>query len=335
MLDCLGPAFDTVLNSYSGRESPDYNHFSSLNAAWLNVLVADFNKLPDTIPLGIYSIGHVGIATLPGEFTMVMGRRISDEIRQRLKGKIKNTQLEQQDGKKDADYEIVLIGLANEYLSYFTTPEEYQMQAYEGASTLYGAGAGEFVRFNLVELAKKLGNGPPIPEKEVIHKYHTGRIRHFGVDTIENKVNLADSGFIPVLLDKKTGLTDFRKLPAFCWSDRKVNLSSDSDINFRTTPRIRIMTGSSTAKESVTLTLSGVPEDDSGLDFVSMIASHSGDETQWCTVWFAPDEFKQDNKDFYFFVETTSGLQIESPKCFFEASGNVNPECSFKPDRYQ
>jgi neutral ceramidase len=34
--------------------------------------------------------------------------------------------------------EVVLAGLSNMYTSYITTPEEYQIQRYEAASTLYG-----------------------------------------------------------------------------------------------------------------------------------------------------------------------------------------------------
>ena len=32
----------------------------------------------------------------------------------------------------------MFVGYANEYLSYFTTPAEYEQQAYEGGFTLYG-----------------------------------------------------------------------------------------------------------------------------------------------------------------------------------------------------
>ena len=30
---------------------------------------------------------------------------------------------------------VAIVGLANQYISYFTTPEEYALQHYEGAST--------------------------------------------------------------------------------------------------------------------------------------------------------------------------------------------------------
>lgn len=36
------------------------------------------------------------------------------------------------------DVEVVISGLSNGYASYITTEEEYQIQRYEGASTLFG-----------------------------------------------------------------------------------------------------------------------------------------------------------------------------------------------------
>lgn len=36
------------------------------------------------------------------------------------------------------DINVVITGLANTYTSYVTTPEEYSVQRYEGASTPYG-----------------------------------------------------------------------------------------------------------------------------------------------------------------------------------------------------
>jgi neutral ceramidase len=58
----------------------------------------------------------------------------------------------------------IISGLANEYLQYFTTPEEYQWQAYEGGSTLYGRFSSNMLQFADVDLAKALADGKPAPE---------------------------------------------------------------------------------------------------------------------------------------------------------------------------
>jgi len=36
------------------------------------------------------------------------------------------------------DIHVVISALANTYVDYITTPEEYNVQRYEGASTIYG-----------------------------------------------------------------------------------------------------------------------------------------------------------------------------------------------------
>jgi hypothetical protein len=58
---------------------------------------------------------------------------------------------------------VVISGLANEYLSYFTTPEEYDLQHYEGAATLYGRTASVLLQDNLVDLARRLVKGQAAP----------------------------------------------------------------------------------------------------------------------------------------------------------------------------
>jgi hypothetical protein len=60
--------------------------------------------------------------------------------------------------------QIVLIGYANEYLHYFVTPEEYEMQHYEGGSTLFGRYSSDVLRDSLVQLASSLTAGKPAPE---------------------------------------------------------------------------------------------------------------------------------------------------------------------------
>ena len=36
------------------------------------------------------------------------------------------------------DIDVVIAGLSNTYADYIATPEEYSVQRYEGASTIYG-----------------------------------------------------------------------------------------------------------------------------------------------------------------------------------------------------
>ncbi len=89
--------------------------------------------LPPVAPVTIVRLGDrnrgVTLVGLPGEFTTVMGRRIREEAATLA-------------GSRE---QVLIIGLANAYRSYFTTPEEYALQHYEGGQTWWGENAGQLV----------------------------------------------------------------------------------------------------------------------------------------------------------------------------------------------
>ncbi|KAK9767428.1 hypothetical protein K7432_002787 [Basidiobolus ranarum] len=82
---------------------------------------------PRVVDIQILRIGQLVIAVVPGEFTTMSGRRLREAV-----GKIF---AETSDIK---DPIVVLAGPSNTYASYVATPEEYSVQRYEGASTIYG-----------------------------------------------------------------------------------------------------------------------------------------------------------------------------------------------------
>jgi neutral ceramidase len=83
---------------------------------------------PSIIPLQIFRIGQLWIIGAPGEFTTMSGRRLRDTVRNALIA----------EGVADENSYIIIAGLSNEYTHYITTYEEYQIQRYEGGSTLFG-----------------------------------------------------------------------------------------------------------------------------------------------------------------------------------------------------
>lgn len=98
---------------------------------------------PEIIPTQIIQIGGIVLASLPAEFTTMSGRRMRESIRE----------VYQQHGQS---VRIILAGLGNTYSNYVATFEgkcyrsccpsdcltmsrpEYQVQRYEGGSTLFG-----------------------------------------------------------------------------------------------------------------------------------------------------------------------------------------------------
>ncbi|XP_036405721.1 neutral ceramidase [Megalops cyprinoides] len=82
---------------------------------------------PDIVDVQMITIGSVAIVAIPGEVTTMSGRRIREAVKQELE-----TQA------AFANTEVVIAGLCNIYTHYITTYEEYQVQRYEAASTIYG-----------------------------------------------------------------------------------------------------------------------------------------------------------------------------------------------------
>lgn len=74
------------------------------------------------LPTQLTLIGDFVIVSFPGEVTTIAGRRIKKQI-EKLLGE---------------DKKIIISPYSNGFCGYITTPEEYEMQCYEGGHTLFG-----------------------------------------------------------------------------------------------------------------------------------------------------------------------------------------------------
>jgi neutral ceramidase len=82
---------------------------------------------PHIVETQLFRIGQLIIAAVPGEFTTMAGRRLREQMVQ-----------EARNNGGGSNVKAVIAGLSNVYTHYITTFEEYQIQRYEGASTIYG-----------------------------------------------------------------------------------------------------------------------------------------------------------------------------------------------------
>ncbi|XP_076167554.1 neutral ceramidase [Ptiloglossa arizonensis] len=89
-------------------------------------MVVPYEWQPKIVATQVALIGNVVIAGVPGEFTTMSGRRLRQAI---------STVMNEASGDETS---VIVAGLCNSYSDYITTPEEYQIQRYEGASTIYG-----------------------------------------------------------------------------------------------------------------------------------------------------------------------------------------------------
>ncbi len=80
--------------------------------------------VPSILPFQVLRIGEVLFAFVPGEISVMAGRRLKTFLKSEL----------QEIGIK----EIFLTSYANAYMGYIVTPEEYDKQCYEGGHTVYG-----------------------------------------------------------------------------------------------------------------------------------------------------------------------------------------------------
>ena len=99
--------------------------------------------VPSILPFQVFKIGDVLIAFLPGEITTVAGERLRKHLLQEL--------------APNGINHVFLTSYSNAYMGYIVTPEEYDLQCYEGGHTVYGRNtlSGIFTGFNyLISLMK-------------------------------------------------------------------------------------------------------------------------------------------------------------------------------------
>ncbi|KAG7132693.1 Neutral ceramidase 2 like protein [Verticillium longisporum] len=86
---------------------------------------------PNIVDIQAFRVGQFIITVSPGEATTMAGRRWKEAVKGAAKVLFK-----EEPGALEPM--VVLGGPANSYTHYITTQEEYSIQRYEGASTLYG-----------------------------------------------------------------------------------------------------------------------------------------------------------------------------------------------------
>jgi neutral ceramidase len=86
---------------------------------------------PNIVDVQAFRVGQLLIVVSPGEATTMAGRRWKEAVHDSAVSMALS-------GSSIVDPVVVIGGPANSYTHYISTPEEYGIQRYEGASTLYG-----------------------------------------------------------------------------------------------------------------------------------------------------------------------------------------------------
>jgi len=254
-------------------------------------------KPPREVRLGSYRLGSVVIGTLPGEFSTMLGLRIKEAIRQQAPWA----------------ESVLLVGLANEYVSYFATEEEYAIQHYEGSSMIYGPESGNLVRDTLAELAADLDHGE-LREELWRYYYKPGPRKRYGVKLFNvmrhtDRLRVTYDTLHNVLMDEDLGIPP-PDLPFFNWIDSNPKWPRDP------TAEVTIAASVSIEIESPQgwgpLLVNGISETDQGVDFVTTVVAALSGSSRWITFWIVPDEVEDDpllaSATFRFVVRGVDGL---------------------------
>lgn len=142
-----GPLFDVTGIPLEDRRSASDDETQGDK---VGVPAASNDTVPQAVPLTILRIGDHAIASIPGEPTVEVGRRVKAAVLAAAGGA--------------GIHRVVVAGLANEFVLYFTTPEEYQRQHYEGGSTVFGRNSSTLLIDQLGVLAKDMASGAAAPD---------------------------------------------------------------------------------------------------------------------------------------------------------------------------
>ena len=114
-----------------------------------SALLSSTPQFPSVLPVTALRLGDRLVATIPGEMTVEMARRVRAAVLAAA--------------PHLGVARVVIDGLTNEYMQYFTTPQEYEAQHYEGGSTLWGEYQSYAILDALVALAHALDTGGAAP----------------------------------------------------------------------------------------------------------------------------------------------------------------------------
>ena len=250
----------------------------------LTSLLAPDYTFPNRLPVTYAELGDLKLAAVPVELSTASGLMLRDMLH--------------------SPRRVEIIGLANEYSSYVATPDEYAVQDYMGASTLWGPNEMPILAWTVNCLSQvvpsdsrcaKLSRrtSPRVDEARFSpggtpEKLWRKKNFKFGPPAIGERLNEVDDELDGVQKDR-SGAPE-RNLPRFEWTE---TIHSDSAEFVAASEReVRILQREQgqwvPRKIPGTLML----DDDTGLNFLTLLREAprkgSRDQRRWSVLWLAP-----------------------------------------------
>ncbi|KAI7255322.1 hypothetical protein D0864_11603 [Hortaea werneckii] len=113
---------------------------------------------PNIVDMQLLQVGDLYMIVSPGEATTMAGRRWREAVQEDAANALSSLPEDEDISQsKRTKPTVVLGGPANTYAHYIATPEEYSIQRYEGASTLYGPHTLDaYINYTLTRLIPSL-----------------------------------------------------------------------------------------------------------------------------------------------------------------------------------
>uniref|UniRef100_UPI002A7546EE neutral/alkaline non-lysosomal ceramidase N-terminal domain-containing protein n=1 Tax=Patulibacter defluvii TaxID=3095358 RepID=UPI002A7546EE len=148
-----GPLYDALGVPFEGVRAPS---FDGVQGNKVGVPIGEWSS---AWPMALVRVGDGAIVTVPGEPTVGVGELLKDAVLTTTRPA----------GVRRA----VVAGLVNDYFNYVTTPAEYDLQQYEGGSTVFGRHQGIFLKDRATELGQALA-GRPVTLEQVAYDASNG-----------------------------------------------------------------------------------------------------------------------------------------------------------------
>lgn len=256
---------------------------SIVNALKPMTLFAPPSHFPQEFPIAKVRIGDsFMIAAIPVEATTAVGVQIRD----RLESSASRDKLK-----------TVIIGLANEYLGYTVSEKEYDLQQYEGASTLLGPEEAA----TIVELLADTSSGPPAArvQKETFDAGPERKSR-FGPHShpVSAPRNMLDEGLEPLMPRSLKRMES--RVPRFEWTE-----SDDEE-----------WASDKRSVEIYSVDNQGhIERVDTDLDFnvLTVLVDGSSSNLRYAAMWI-PTDRTTSREWFFFAVRTPGGTQFCSKR---------------------
>jgi hypothetical protein len=226
---------------------------------------------PALVPVTWARLGDFTLAAIPVEATTAAGWAIRQEA--------------------GAD---AIVGLANEYIGYTTSASEYDLQQYEGASTLLGPGQAAGLA-RLLSLAAAGRGDPPSPEIVPAQRFAVGPRRKIGFVLqpvlVRRKRNMVDEDLEPLVPRELRRMES--RIPRFDWMEEP---AGDWQADVR---RIAIYANEQGTWRKL--------DTDRGLNFLTVLAEADQSTRKYSVLWIPSDSLP---RQLLIRVRTATGSQV-------------------------